>query len=105
MGFVYSFIFTKKIIEGFYMTAKKIKIIGLLVTFLVTLYYFVIYLIRVISFFRNPLEFSFMPVFIGIILLFVMLFHLGGYVLIMDEKAKKHKVEDIDEWWTKWNRD
>lgn len=84
---------------------KKVKMIGLAVTFTVTLFFFLKHLFTVLAFIKSPLDFKFQPIFISIGLLFLLVFHLAGYVFIMDEKAKVKKVTDIDEWWTKWDRE
>lgn len=84
---------------------KKTKVILMLVSLSVTAVFFLKYMIQILMYFKNPMTFSFTPVFIWVGLLFLLLLHLAFYVSIMDDKPKVRKVEDIDEWWTKWDRE
>lgn len=104
MVIVYSYVSTEKNVEGFHMTPKKIKMFFLAISFVVTTIFFIKYLVVVLMYFKDPLGFSFTPIFIGIGLMIAMVLHLGGYVLIMEEKQKVRKVEDIENWWEKWDR-
>lgn len=84
---------------------KKTKIILMLCSLSVTAVFFMIYMVKIIMYFKNPMSFNFTTVFIWVGLLFLMLLHAAYYVMIMEDKPKVRKVEDIEEWWTKWDRE
>lgn len=104
LGFVSNIVLPEEIASVDHMTVKKLKLILLSITLLITFFFFVKYLVLIISYFKNPLAFSILPIFVCIFLLFVILFHIGGFVLVADSKKKVRKVEDVEEWWTKWDR-
>lgn len=104
LGIVLSDVISKKIVEVVHLSKKKKKIIAMSITLIPTFFYFIKYFVQVIGYFKNPLGFSFMGLFILISLAFLILGHFAFYVLIMEDKEKVKKVEDIEEWWTRWDR-
>ena len=87
------------------MTPKKIKLIVAGISLAVTFVFFIIKLLTIISYFSNPFIFSFVQIGITISLMFVILAHFAFMVSIMEDKPRRKKyVEDIEEWWTKWDR-
>jgi hypothetical protein len=69
-----------------------------------TLYFFITTLLKVFGFFKNPLEFSFGTLFYLMLFTVLLFGHMVAYVHFMDTKPKVSDIQDIDEWWTKWDR-
>lgn len=78
--------------------------IGILISFLVCMYFFVKNILEILNFLHNPTSFNFVPIFFATILLVFLVMHFGFYVLIMDEKQKVRKKIEDDGWETKWDR-
>jgi hypothetical protein len=84
---------------------KKAKVRIMMVTLPICFVFWVIELVRVISYFANPMSFSFLHLALVMALMFIMLGHWAWYVVIMNDKPKKRKyIEDVENWWEKWDR-
>lgn len=66
---------------------------------------FLYFMFQVLAFLKNPLAFSWVPIFCLLGMVVALFVHLLLYVHFMDMKPKKFKIEDIDEWWKKWDYD
>lgn len=85
---------SKKIVLGIIISTAAVNAAG-----------FLYYLFAVMSFFRNPLDFNVLTIFLLVLMLVGLFVHLMLYVHFMDLKVKKFTIEDEDEWWHKWDYD
>lgn len=83
---------------------KKIKITVIILSLLVFAYFFLTNLIVSISYFKNPMEFTFTPLVYTAASFGIIVMHLAAYVFVMDEKRKVAVITDDDNWWEKWDR-
>lgn len=67
-------------------------------------YLFVLQVMKVSQIFKSPEGFTLTPILFAVIILVLLLCHVGLYVVLMDKKDMRHVVDDVEEWWTKWDR-
>jgi hypothetical protein len=103
LGGYVDYAFLVNVFEEFYMK-KEIWYVLLSISGVFFLYLFVRSIIRVTKIFDDPNGFNLFPVVWSVLLLMALLFHVGGYVMVMDKKQFVQKIEDDDEWWTRWDR-
>jgi len=84
--------------------STKIQYSLLIGVSLVVTYFFVTNLITVFGFAKNPLDFGFKPIIIAVSCLVSYLFIVGLFLVVQDRKDLKMDVEDVEEWWTKWDQ-
>lgn len=84
------------------MTKKKKKII-VGISFIVFSFLFLYYFSQVVSFVFHPANFNFFQLLMAIFLLFVVLIHVAFFINLIAVKDKVRTVDDIDQWWTKWD--
>jgi hypothetical protein len=82
---------------------QKVKYGALIASAVFFLFLAILNFIKVGTFFKDPEKFTFAPMIFGVVFLFVLLGHIGLYVMMMDRKERKHLIMDESEWWKKWD--
>lgn len=84
----------RKIVIGIICTTAAVNFLG-----------FLYYLFTLMSYFRDPLAFKFMTLFLLMGMVIGLFVHMLLYVHFMDMKQRKFKIEDEEEWERKWDYD
>lgn len=86
------------------MKSRNRKYIIISISFVLFFMLFLLYLVEMIGFIANPMEFNIKTILMCVGLLVILFLHGAAYVMFLDQKDKVRTIVDDEEWWKKWDR-